>query len=145
MSSINLKRYQIKEDGKVYLRGTLAQLLDKREVEYGEPSSDDLPSTINPLKFLFSNLFKNNGVLVKIKQSGITTDNFYLKLLADLQYVVPPEQSVLLYIEMLPIVDKVELSGGEDIVNNYDVLSTEEEAEFNYKDHAVVGYTTGAC
>ena len=120
MSSINLKRYQIKEDGKVYLRGTLAQLLDKREVEYGEPSSDDLPSTINPLKFLFSNLFKNNGVLVKIKQSGITTDNFYLKLLAELQYVVPPEQSVLLYIEMLPIVDKVELSDGEDIVNNYE-------------------------
>ena len=145
MSKIDLKRYQIKDDGKVYLRGTLAQLLDKRDIEYGEPVESDLPDTINPLKFLFDNLFRNNGVLVKIKQSGITTNNSYLKLLADLNYVVPPEESALLYIEMIPIIDKVEYIEGKDIVNNYSVLNTEEEAGFNFRDHAVVSYNTAMC
>lgn len=145
MSKIDLKRYQIKDDGKVYLRGTLAQILDKRNIEYGEPTVADLPDNINPLKFLFDNLFRNNGVLVKIKQSGITTNNSYLKLLADLNYVVPPEESALLYIEMIPIVDKVEYIEGKDIVNNYSVLNTEEEADFNFRDHAVVSYNTAMC
>jgi len=46
---------------------TIANLLDLRKTPSTEPTAQNLPQTINPLKFLVDNLLRNNAYVVKLK------------------------------------------------------------------------------
>lgn len=137
--------YQIKQDGKVYYRGTLAQLMAGQDILVGEPTADDLPSTINPLQFLCNNLIVNNGFIVKIKQDAIQVGNNYIKLLSDLQYVVPPEKAVLLCIELSPVVSDFTVASGNEDTIICDALSDEEVFDINLIDEVAIAYNRDEC
>lgn len=137
--------YQIKSDGKVYNRGTLAQLLDKRDISIGEPKAIDLPNKINPLQFLCNNLIVNNGFIVKIKQDAIQVGNDYVKLLSDLQYVVPPEKAVLLCIELSEQNDVMDINDTEEEVNILDATDASDIMTEVFSEYIGVAYNRDEC
>lgn len=137
--------YQVKSDGTVCNRGTLAQLLDKRYIPIGEPSVSDLPATINPLHFLCNNLIVNNGFIVKIKQDAIQTGNNYIKLLSDLQYVVPPEKSVLLCVELSEQVDVLDVNDTKEEVNLLYATDTTDTMTESFTEYIGVSYNRDMC
>jgi len=137
--------YQIKEDGNVYNRGTLAQLLDQRDIPVGEATLDDLPETVNPLQFLCNNLIVNNGFIVKIKQDAIQVDNNYIKLLSDLQYVVPPEKAVLLCVELTEQNDTLEINDNEEEVDLLKVLGEEDVMSEVFSEYIGIAYNRDEC
>lgn len=140
-----MSKYVIK-DGEVYTAGTLAQLLDKRTIAVSEPDSRTLPTTINPLQFLFKNLFVNNSILVRIEQNAMNTTNDYLKLLTDLYYVLPPEQTVLIVIHMEPIDELLTIKNEAETVNTYDVLPTQvDKINNNWKEHIGISLNQRVC
>lgn len=137
--------YQIKSDGDVYNRGTLAQLLDKRNIAIGEASTQDLPNTINPLQFLCNNLIVNNGFIVKIKQDAIQVDNDYIKLLSDLQYVVPPEKAVLLCIELSELLDVVDINDSNEEVTTMYATDANDTLVTTFSEYIGVAYNRDEC
>lgn len=137
--------YQIKLDGNVYNRGTLAQLLDLRNIVIGEPKITDLPKTVNPLQFLCNNLIVNNGFVVKIKQDAIQVDNEYIKLLSDLQYVIPPEKSVLLCIELSEQVDIMDINDTEEEVNILDATDANDVMTEVFSEYVGIAYNRDEC
>lgn len=137
--------YQIKADGKVYNRGTLAQILDSRDIPVGEPTAQYLPAAINPLKFLCNNLIVNNGFIVKIKQEAIQVDNNYLKLLSDLSYTVPPEKSVLICIELAPVLDEFVISSNNEEVTICDSVGDDTVMTVVADDHVQIAYSRDEC
>lgn len=140
-----MSKYVIR-NGELYTAGTLAQLLDIRNVAISEPDSTTLPATINPLQFLFKNLFVNNGMLVRIEQGAMNTTNAYLKLLTDLYYVLPPEQTALIVIHMEPINELLTIKNDSEEVNTYDVLPQQvDKLENNWKDSIGVSLNQRAC
>ena len=58
----------IGDDNKYYRKGTLAHYLDKRVISRGEPKQIDLPTTLNPLRFLLDNIFKDRLGFVVINK-----------------------------------------------------------------------------
>ena len=88
-------------------RGTLAMLLDQRTQPTGEPRAENLPSTINPLGFLITNVLRNNAFLVHVKASGMGRDRVGLYNARHLRKLIPPHTAMILIIE---------LSAGEDRV-----------------------------
>ena len=140
-----MSKYVIK-DGELYTAGTLAQLLDLRPIVVDEPTSSTLPSTINPLQFLFKNLFINNGILVRIEQGAMNTNNSYLKLLTDLYYVLPPEQAALIVIHMEPINELLTIKNDSEDVNTYTVLPTQvDKLNNNWKERISISLNQRAC
>ena len=140
-----MSKYVI-QNGEVYTAGTLAQLLDIRNVAISEPDSTTLPSTINPLQFLFKNLFVNNSILVRIEQDAMNTTNAYLKLLTDLYYVLPPEQTALVVIHMAPINELLTIKNDSEEINTYDVLPTQiDTLTNNWKDSVTLSLNQRAC
>lgn len=140
-----MSKYVIK-DGELYTAGTLAQLLDMRPIVVDEPDSSTLPSTINPLQFLFKNLFVNNGILVRIEQGAMNTTNAYLKLLTDLYYVLPPEQTALIVIHMEPINELLTIKSDSEEINTYDVLPTQvDKLDNNWKESLSISFNQRVC
>lgn len=140
-----MSKYVFK-DNELYTAGTLAQLLDSRPIITNEPDSTTLPATINPLQFLFKNLFINNGILVRIEQEAMNTNNSYLKLLTDLYYVLPPEQTALVVIHMAPINELLTINDDSDSVKMYTVLETPvDKLNYAWKDSISLSLTQRAC
>lgn len=99
--------YIIKDD-KIYRKGTLAHYLDNRAISVGEPTSSDLPKTINAFKFLRDNLLCNNCTILKLKHSQMEYPATLLSLLNEL---TPAEQAILIYIDIDDLRVPVGLSG----------------------------------
>lgn len=79
--------------------GTLAHLLDKRANRDGEPRAANLPSTINPLKFLVENVLRNHAYVVKIKVSGMGPNALGLYNVRHLYRMLPPQTALILVYE----------------------------------------------
>jgi len=95
---------------------TLANLLDTRENPVGEPGESDLPSTVNPLEFMLDNLLKNNLFLLRVKPGAFDPDAPGLSLFSRLREIMPPHTTYIVFIEVTPDAESVDLSqaGGED-------------------------------
>ncbi len=137
---MRLKDYIFK-DGKVYRKGTLAQFLDNREISNGEPTQDDLPKTINPFKFVMSNLLGNNCSIIKLKHSEMKYSTDMLYLLKDL---IPAWQAILLYIDVDDIECEVKLNA-TDSVDVLPVNSVEEDAPITVSDSVMVAKLEDNC
>lgn len=140
-----MSKYVFK-DNELYTAGTLAQLLDNRPIVTNEPDSSTLPITINPLQFLFKNLFINNGILVRIEQEAMNTNNSYLKLLTDLYYVLPPEQTALVVIHMSPVKELLTINDNSDSVKAFTVLEAPaDKLNCVWRDTVRLSLTQRAC
>ena len=137
---MRLKDYIFK-DGKVYRKGTLAQFLDKREIAEGEPTKNDLPETINPFKFMMSNLLGNNCSIIKLKHSEMKYSTDMLYLLKDL---IPAGKAILLYIDVDDIECDVKLKT-TDSVDVLPVSSVEEDAPITVSDSVMVAKLEDNC
>lgn len=108
---------------------TLAELLDTRENPATQPLPDDLPATINPLQFVIENILRNNLTLIKIRTSAMRADAPGLGMFKYLRNIVPPHTTYLVFIEINPEPDTIELPDSTDeVVATFDgVVPTTEE------------------
>ena len=107
---------QLHEAGKA-AGNTLAEILDLRDNPVGQPLPEHLPAQINPLQFVLANTMRNHLVLVKIKTSAIKSDSPGLGVLNHLRDLVPPHTTFVVFVEMTPDVDTMDLSqAGNDEV-----------------------------
>lgn len=80
--------------------GTLAHLLDRRKNPSGEPSAANLPTTINPLKFVVENILRNNVFIVQIKSAGLGQNRLGLYNIRHLRQLIPPHAAMLVLYEI---------------------------------------------
>jgi hypothetical protein len=74
--------------------GTLAHILDLRKTPVGEPHVDDLPATINPLKFLVENVLRNNTAIVTVKVSELGKNQLGLYNIRHIRQLLPPSSAL---------------------------------------------------
>lgn len=75
--------------------GTLAHLLDKRKNPDGEPTANNLPATINPLKFIVENVLRNNVFLVHIKIGSLGQNRLGMYNIRHLRQLLPPQSAMI--------------------------------------------------
>lgn len=93
---------------------TLANLLDTRTNPVGEPGPADLPTQINPLEFMLDNLLRNNLFLLRIKPGAFDPSAPGLSLFNRLREIMPPHTTYIVFIELLPAGEQVDLSQSGD-------------------------------
>lgn len=79
---------------------TLAMLLDVRPNPIGQPTAASLPSTINPLQFLTSNLLRNNAYIVKVKPGSQLANQLKFVPVEQLRKIQPPQSLMMLIVEL---------------------------------------------
>jgi len=89
---------------------TLAELLDLRDNPATQPLPVNLPSTINPLEFAMDRIMRNNLWFMKIRTSAVDSDAPGLAFLRHIRPVVPPHTSLLIFVEIAPSADTIDLS-----------------------------------
>jgi hypothetical protein len=93
---------------------TLAQLLDQRTNKVGEPAATNLPTTINPLKFLAENVLRHHTYLLRLKTNQFGPDASSLTNLRFLRKLVPPHTYMLILLEAAADTDVIEMLGSGD-------------------------------
>lgn len=89
------------------IRGTLAHVLDyRRNIEF-EPTTDTLPKTINPLRFLVENVLRNNVFVVRIIVSALGQNTLGLYNIRHLRALIPPQTAMIVVFELAADVDKI--------------------------------------
>lgn len=96
--------------------GTLAHILDRRAQPEGEPTANNLPSTINPLHFIVSNVLRNNVILVRIKSAGLGQNRLGLYNIRHLRQLLPPQAAMIVIYEMAAVRDAV--NGAENLTES---------------------------
>jgi hypothetical protein len=87
--------------------GTLAHLLDKRKQPEGEPSADNLPREINPLRFIVENVLRNNVFVVRINVSALGQNRLGLYNIRHLRQVLPPQTAMIVVFELTLKSDRI--------------------------------------
>jgi hypothetical protein len=87
--------------------GTLAHLLDKRNDPSGEPTATNLPTHINPLRFLVENVLRNNVFVVRINVSALGQNRLGLYNIRHLRHVLPPQTAMIVVFELTLKEDRV--------------------------------------
>ena len=80
---------------------TLAMMLDLRENPVGQPKSDSLPATVNPMQFLADNLLRNNAYVVKVKPGSQLSDQLAFVPVVQLRKIQPPHTLMILIVELV--------------------------------------------
>lgn len=124
---------------------TLAELLDLRDNPATQPLPINLPSQLNPLEFALDRIMRNNLWFMKIRTSAVNPDAPGLAYLRHIRPVVPPHTSLLIFVEISPSTDTIDLSevGDDDTpgVSEQTERFTGGAAEDEYDavDDAVIG------
>ena len=79
---------------------TLAMLLDQRPNPVGQPTAAALPSTINPLSFLVSNVLRNNAIVVKVKPGSQLENELEFVPADQLRKIQPPHTIMFVIVEL---------------------------------------------
>jgi len=87
--------------------GTLAHLLDKRVNAATEPTANQLPKTINPLRFLVENVLRNNVFVVRISVGALGFDQLGLYNIRHLRQLLPPQTAMIVVFELTADKDKI--------------------------------------
>jgi len=80
--------------------GTLAHLLDKRKNPSSEPTSENLPEKINPMRFLIENVLRNNVFVVRIDVRALGQNRLGLYNIRHLRQVLPPHTAMIVLFEL---------------------------------------------
>lgn len=100
-------------------RGTLAHLLDRRTSPIGEPKAGNLPSSINPLKFLIQNVLRNNAFIVRIKTTAAGQGEVGLHNFRFLRKIAPPHTAMLLIMDLTPFTDSITIGNFEEQLSTF--------------------------
>jgi len=99
---------------------TFAQMLDTRESPTSQPRPENLPSTINPLEFVFTNLFRNNVFFVRIRVTDLDERALGLHHLRLVRQLTPPHTSLIVVLELALSEAPVIMEGpGTELVPGY--------------------------
>jgi hypothetical protein len=79
---------------------TLADLLDTRPVKDGQPTAIALPTTINPLQFLISNVLRSNAFVVMFTPSSGNSNAIGFDNLRLLHKILPPQTIMFVVIKL---------------------------------------------
>lgn len=101
---------------------TLANMLDTRTSPVGEPTAGDLPTTINPLEFLVTNLLRFNAYVVKIKASGVR-GNIGLNNSRLFRRIVPPWTAMIILVELETDGDIIDISYVSEDLTSFQAMS----------------------
>jgi hypothetical protein len=94
---------------------TLAELLDTRANPVSQPLPAYLPAQLNPLQFVLDNIMKNHLILIKIRTSAIDPNAPGMGIFRYLRNVVPPHTAFIVFVEITPDADIIDLSyAGDD-------------------------------
>ena len=94
---------------------TLAHLLDTRTNKVGEPTTVNLPATINPLQFLAETALRGNAFVVRLSMAAFGEGAAGLQHVQFLRKIIPPHTAMLLLIELQGLRDSVNIVTGEDL------------------------------
>lgn len=79
---------------------TLAMCLDTRpQPQATQPTAFNLPATINPMKFLFENVFRANAFIVILKTAGFGPNALGVTLLPLLRNMIPPHSTAITIVQ----------------------------------------------
>ena len=141
---------QAQERGKESGQKTLAELLDMRDAATTQPTPTNggLPATINPLQFVLQQLMRNNLILVKVRVAALPARAPGLQLIRYLRDIVPPHTTYIVFVEIEPEADTIELDEseqaedvlGEDTMSVSADLSEELNEGADYEDALVRVY-----
>lgn len=116
---------------------TLANLLDQRVSPTGEPAALALPTTVNPMQFVIENLMRNNLFLIKIKLGSLSSTALGLEFVKNLRAVIPPHTAYIVYVELSPDLETIDLTvvgdedepGVQESTSNFTATSTSDSAD----------------
>ena len=97
-------------------------MLDTRTAPVGEPTAGDLPTTINPLEFLVTNLLRFNAYVVKIKASGVR-GNIGLNNSRLFRRIVPPWTAMIILVELETDGDVIDISYVSEDLTSFQAMS----------------------
>ena len=100
----------VQAQGKLPGNKTLAELLDKRTNPVGQPGPLALPATVNPMQFVLGNLMKNNLFVIRVKLASFDANAPGVSLFRLLRTVIAPHTTYLVFIELQPPLETVDLS-----------------------------------
>lgn len=86
---------------------TLANLLDSRAVKTGEPTATNLPTEINPMRFLVENIFRYGAFVVKIKASAVDQSAVGLDKISYVKRLLPPHSVMILIITASEVASEI--------------------------------------
>lgn len=135
---------------------TLAQLLDTRTNQVGEPGASNLPATINPLEFLIQNVLRNNAYVVRVNITRQGDKALPFDVSRKLRSVIPPHTAMLLVVELAVDEETITLDAPGDTVSfgmseslaSGDALEPIEETldlTTMFEECPVLHYTGGLC
>lgn len=100
---------------------TLAMRLDLRANKTGQPTSANLPATVNPLRFLVENVFRGNAFVVTVRPAAFGRDAVGLSAAWFLRKLVPPQTACILVVRLDAGGDVVTMDGpGSDTKPGYE-------------------------
>jgi len=79
---------------------TLAQCLDSRTNQEGQPTALVLPTTINPLSFLVENVFRGNAFAIVVKPEAFGSEALGLHVAKALRKLIPPQTVCFLVVQL---------------------------------------------
>lgn len=80
--------------------GTLAHILDRRKNALTEPTAENLPKTINPLKFIVENVLRNNVFIVRIATEALGQNRLGLYNIRHIKPLIPPQTAMIVVFEL---------------------------------------------
>ena len=80
--------------------GTLAHTLDRRKNALTEPTADNLPKTINPLKFIVENVLRNNVFIVRINTESLGQNRLGMYNIRHIKPLIPPQTAMIVVFEL---------------------------------------------
>lgn len=80
--------------------GTLAQILDRRKNVTTEPGPENLPKTINPMRFVVENVLRNNIFIVRIDVEALGQNRLGLYNIRHIRPLIPPHSAMIVVFEL---------------------------------------------
>jgi len=121
----------VQAKGKLPGNKTLAEMLDTRVNKVGEPGPLALPTTINPLEFVIGNIMRNNLFIIKIRQASFESLAPGVAAFHLLREVIPPHTTYIVFIELTPTEEDIDLSKPGD---ENEAGASESLGQFTIKD-----------
>jgi hypothetical protein len=108
-------------------KATLAHLLDTREAAIDEPTVANLPTTINPYRFLIDNVLHKNTTIVILRTAGFSTAGIGLQNLSILRRILPPQHAVIILLEVAIATDSLDNSNFSESLASWTGVTPQED------------------
>lgn len=99
----------VQANGELPGQKTLAELLDTRANPVGQPGPLNLPPTVNPMRFILTNILTNNLFVIRINQASFDPAAPGVNMLRLLREVMPPHINYVVYVQLTPPTDLFDL------------------------------------